>query len=133
MHSAPFGELIATSAVRAGVRAVIIEGAVRDVEALEMLKLPVYSRAICPGGCNKDGGGEIGTIIACGGVAVRPGDIIIADRDGITVVPLEDAEVVAAASRKKVNAENQRMREIKAGMLVRPEIDVQLRKLGVID
>jgi 4-hydroxy-4-methyl-2-oxoglutarate aldolase len=131
--SAPFGELIATSAKMAGIRAVIIDGAVRDVEALEALKLPVYSRAICPGGCNKDGGGEIGTIIACGNVAVRPGDIIIADRDGITVVPLEDATAVAAASTKKVASENQRMQEIEDGVLVRPEIDVQLRKLGVID
>jgi 4-hydroxy-4-methyl-2-oxoglutarate aldolase len=132
-NSAPFGELLATSAVNAGIRAVIIDGAVRDSEALEMLKLPVYSRAICPGGCNKDGGGEIGAIIACGGVAVRPGDIIIADRDGITVVPLEDAGTVAAASRKKVDSEHQRMQEIKAGVLVRPEIDAQLRKLGIID
>lgn len=130
--NSPFGELLATSAVKAGIRAVIVDGSVRDVEALEALRLPVYSRAICPGGCNKDGGGEIGAIIACGGVAVRPGDIIVADRDGVTVVPLEDAEAVAKASIRKVNSETARMTEINAGVLVRPEIDEQLRRLKVI-
>ncbi len=133
VSSAPFGELLATSAVKSGIRAVIIDGSVRDVEALEALQLPVYSRGICPGGCNKDGGGEVGAIIACGGVAVRPGDIIVADWDGVTVVPLEDAEDVAKASARKVASEVARMEEIKAGVLVRPEIDEQLRRLKIID
>jgi len=47
----------------------------------------VYARGLCPNGCNKDGPGEVGTIIACGGVAVRPGDVVIADRDGVLVRP----------------------------------------------
>lgn len=131
--SAPFGELLATSALLQGVRAVIVDGCVRDAEALEALQLPVYSRGICPGGCNKDGGGEIGTIIACGGVAVRPGDIILADHDGVTVVPLDDAEAVAHASVRKMDSEAKRMQEIKAGVIVRPEIDEQLRRLKVIE
>lgn len=132
VSNAPFGELLATSAVNAGIVAVVIDGAVRDVEALEALTLPVYARGICPGGCNKDGGGEIGSIVACGGVAVRPGDIIVADRDGVTVVPLDDATEVAQASVKKVESESKRMAEIRAGVLVRPEIDEQLRRLKVI-
>src|SRR5579863_5537277 len=91
-----FGELLATSAVKLGVRGVILDGTVRDAGALEALRLPVYSRGLCPNGCNKDGAGEVGAVIACGGVAVRPGDIIVADRDGVTVIPLEDAAEVAA-------------------------------------
>jgi len=133
ISSAPFGELLATSAVKSGIRAVIIDGSVRDVEALEALQLPVYSRGVCPGGCNKDGGGEVGAIIACGGVAVRPGDIIVADWDGVTVVPLEDAEAVAKAAVRKVASEAARMEEIRAGVLVRPEIDEHLRQLQIID
>src|SRR5579872_5119293 len=70
-----FGELIASSAVKVGVRGVIVDGTVRDAEALQALRLPVYARGLCPNGCNKDGAGEVGTIIACGGVAVRPGEI----------------------------------------------------------
>jgi len=68
---------------------------------------PVYARGLCPNGCNKDGGGEVGAIIACGGVAVRPGDIIVVDRDGVAVVPLDDAAEVAQLTVAKVGSERQ--------------------------
>jgi len=132
MANAGFGELIATSAVKIGIRAVIVDGMVRDAEALEALRLPVYSRGLCPNGCNKDGSGEVGAIVACGGVAVRPGDVIIADRDGITVVPLDDAAEVAALAVAQVEREQERLDEIAKGVLVRPEIDESLRKLKII-
>ncbi len=128
-----FGELLATSAVKLGVRGVIVDGTVRDADALEALRLPVYARGLCPNGCNKDGGGEVGAIIACGGVAVRPGDIIVADRDGVTVVPLEDAAEVAALAGAQVERERKRLAEIERGVLVRPEIDEYLRKLKIIE
>src|SRR5579863_7754185 len=111
-----FGELLATSAVRLGVRAVIVDGTVRDRDALESLGLPVYARGLCPNGCNKDGAGEVGAIIACGGVAVRPGDIIIADRDGVTVVPLDDAAEVARQAMGQMEREHKRMLEIEKGV-----------------
>jgi regulator of RNase E activity RraA len=128
-----FGELVATSAVKIGVRGVIVDGTVRDVEALEHLQLPVYSRGVCPNGCNKDGPGEVGTAIACGGVAVRAGDVIVADRDGVTVVALEDAAEVARLAAGQVAREEKRKAEIERGVLVRPEIDAALRELGIID
>jgi 4-hydroxy-4-methyl-2-oxoglutarate aldolase len=128
-----FGELIATSAVKIGIRSVIVDGTVRDVEELQALKLPVYARGLCSNGCNKDGPGEVGAIISCGGVAVRPGDIIIADRDGVTVVPLDDAPEVAKLSLAHVEREKVRLAEIEKGVLVRPEIDEQLRRLKIID
>jgi regulator of RNase E activity RraA len=128
-----FGELVATSAVKIGVRGVIVDGTVRDAEALQALALPVYARGLCANGCNKDGPGEVGAIISCGGVAVRPGDIIIADRDGVAVVPLEDAVEVAKLAAAQVEREESRMAEIKKGALVRPEIDEQLRSLKIIE
>lgn len=131
--NAAFGELMGTSAVKIGLRAVIIDGVVRDADALERMRLPVYARGLSPNSCNKDGGGEVGSIIACGGVAVRPGDIIIADRDGVTVVPLDDAEEVAKLAAAQVTREEQRLAEIDRGVLVRPEIDEALRKLKIID
>jgi len=88
---------------------------------------------LCPNGCNKDGAGEVGAIVACGGVAVRPGDIIIADRDGVTVVPLDDAAEVANLAAAKVEREQKRLAEIEKGVLVRPEIDEALRRLKIID
>lgn len=132
MANAGFGELIATSAVKIGIRAVIVDGMVRDAEALEALRLPVYSRGLCPNGCNKDGAGEVGAIIACGGVAVRPGDVIITDQDGVTVVPLDDALEVATLAAAQVERERKRLTEIAKGILVRPEIDESLRKLKII-
>ena len=126
-----FGELLASSAVRIGIRAVIVDGTVRDAEALEALALPVYARGLCPNGCNKDGPGEVGAIVACGGVAVRPGDLVLADRDGVTVIPLPDAPEVARLAQAQMAAERQRMAEIERGVLVRPEIDRKLASLGI--
>jgi 4-hydroxy-4-methyl-2-oxoglutarate aldolase len=131
--NAGFGELLATSAVKIGVRAVIVDGTVRDADALQAMRLSVYSRGLSPNGCNKDGAGEVGAIIACGGVAVRPGDIVIADRDGVTVVPLDDAAEVARLAAGQMAREQKRLAEIESGVLVRPEIDEALRKAGVID
>jgi len=128
-----FGELIAASAKKIGISAVIVDGTVRDAEALEALQLPVYSRGLCPNGCNKDGAGEVGAVVACGGVAVRPGDVIIADRDGVTVVPLDDAAEVAKLAAAQVEREQKRLAEIEKGVLVRPEIDEALRRLKIID
>lgn len=131
--NAVFGELLATSAVRIGVAGAIVDGAVRDADAIERLGLPVYARGLCPNGCNKDGPGEVGAMVACGGVAVRPGDVIAADRDGVAVVPLDDAEEVAGLARAQMEREEKRLAEIARGVLVRPEIDEELRRLKVID
>jgi regulator of RNase E activity RraA len=131
--SSGFGELLATSASKIGIRGVIVDGTVRDAEALQAMQLPVYSRGLSPNGCNKDGAGEVGAIVACGGVAVRPGDVIIADRDGVTVVPLDDAANVAGLAIQQMEREQKRLSEIAKGVLVRPEIDEALRKAKVID
>jgi 4-hydroxy-4-methyl-2-oxoglutarate aldolase len=131
--NSPFGELIATSALKLGVRGVIVDGTVRDAEALERLKLPVYARGLSPNGCNKDGAGEVGGVIACGGVAVRSGDIIVADCDGIAVVPLEDAAEVARLAAAQAHREAERLSEIEKGVVLRPEITEQLRHIKIID
>jgi regulator of RNase E activity RraA len=130
--NSPFGELLATSAVRKGIRGVIVDGSVRDARGLEKLKLPTYARRLSPSGCNKDGGGEVGTPIACGGVAVHSGDIILADTDGVTVIPLQDAEEVAHSAAAQVERERDRLREIENGVLTRPEIDEYLRRLKIL-
>jgi regulator of RNase E activity RraA len=131
--SSCFGELLATSAVKIGVRAVIVDGTVRDAEPIEAMGLPIYARGLSPSGCNKDGAGEVGAIIACGGVAVRPGDVIVADRDGVTVVPLEDGPEVAKLAAAQMAREHKRLEEIHKGVLVRPEIDEYLRTMKVIE
>lgn len=131
--NAGWGELLATSARRAGIAGVVLDGMVRDIDALEAMRFPVWARGLSVSGCNKDGGGEVGAVIACGGVAVRPGDVIVGDRDGVAVVPLEDAEQVARLSEEIVFKERKRLEEIARGVLVRPEIDETLRRAGVIE
>jgi regulator of RNase E activity RraA len=125
--------LLASSAVKFGVRAVIVDGTVRDGAELEALRMPAYSRGLCCNSCFKDGSGEVGLPIACGGVVVRSGDIVIADYDGVTVVPLEDAREAAVLAQDVAAKERKRLEEIAGGLLIRPEIDETLRKLKIIE
>ena len=78
----------------------VIDGPVRDVDALQEMDLPVYATGSTPGGPYKEGPGEVNVPIACGGISVHPGDIIVADADGIIVVPLKDAPEVLEAAKK---------------------------------
>ncbi len=131
--NAGWGELLATSAMKTGIRGAVLDGMARDIDALEAMRMPVWARGLAISGCNKDGAGEVGAVIACGGVAVRPGDVIVADRDGVAVVPLDDAAEVARLAMEIFHKERQRLDEIANGLLVRPEIDETLRRAGAID
>jgi regulator of RNase E activity RraA len=131
--SAVFGELMGRSAASARIGGLVVDGAVRDVEALTQLRLPVFSRSVCPGGCDKDGPGEINVPIACGGAAVLPGDIIVGDEDGVAVVPQADADAVLAAVAAVADRERQRVEEIRSGRLFRADVDDLLRRKGVIE
>jgi len=92
-----------------------------------------YSRTVSPGGCDKDGPGEINVPIACGNTVVMPGDIVVGDDDGVTVVPRDVAEEVLPLVDALVKREQARIAEIQRGVLYRPEIDEALRKKGVIE
>lgn len=77
-----------------GLAAVIVDGAVRDPEEIEALDLPVFARSVATASPPVDGPGEVNVPVACGGVVVRPGDIIVADGNGIVAVPQDAAEWV---------------------------------------
>ena len=78
----------------------VLDGPIRDTDALRQMPLPVYATGSTPGGPHKEGPGEINVPIACGGISVNPGDIIVADADGIIVIPLRDAPNVLEAAKK---------------------------------
>jgi len=131
--SAVFGEIMATTAVEANLGGIIVDGAIRDVDGLEALGLPAFSRTVTPGGCDKDGPGEINVPIACGNTPVMPGDIVVGDLDGVAVVPREDAAQVLEKVQALEERERKRIAAIKAGDLFKGEIDESLRAKGVLE
>jgi regulator of RNase E activity RraA len=88
---------------------------------------------VSPGGCDKDGPGEINVPISCGNTVVAPGDIVVGDRDGVAVIPHAHAEAVLDLVLKLVERETARIAEIEAGTVFRPDIDELLRKHRVIE
>lgn len=131
--SAVFGELMCRTAVAQRLGGIVVDGAIRDAEGIAALGFPAFSRSLTPGGCDKDGPGEINVAVSCGGAVVQPGDIIVGDSDGIAVVPRADAAEVLELVRALVRNEEKRIAEIQSGQLFKPDIDEALRKKGVIE
>ena len=131
--SAVFGEMMTTAAKAKGLGGIIVDGAIRDVEAIARMGFPAYSRTVCPGGCDKDGWGEVNVPISCGGTVVMPGDIVVGDDDGVAVVPRGEAEAVLELVAQLMEYERTRIAEINGSLLFRPEIDAVLRQKGVIE
>jgi regulator of RNase E activity RraA len=98
--AAIMGELVGLMATQRGIAAIIVDGPVRDASELAKGSLPVYSRRTCHVGPTKVGPGELHSDIRVGGVQVRDGDLVIADRDGITVVPAAEVEESIAGGEK---------------------------------
>lgn len=91
---AVFGDLLAEICLARGVRGVVLDGATRDLEAIAELGLPVWARAGTPAGPTKTGPGVIGETVAIGGAVVDPGDIVVADGDGVAVIANDNAASV---------------------------------------
>ncbi len=131
-NTAGFGGLMARTAKRVGIAGLIIDGAVRDGDDFKELGLPVYSRTVVASGCFKDGPGEVNFPICCGGVVVMPGDVVIASKDGIVVVPREDADYVLQETKAIWAREAKRVKEIEEGVLFKADIDNVLRAKKII-
>jgi 4-hydroxy-4-methyl-2-oxoglutarate aldolase len=130
--SAVFGELMCTTAAAKRIGGIVVDGAIRDVEAITRIGMPAFSRSISPGACDKDGPGEVNVPISCGGTVVAPGDVVVGDADGVVVVPRAHAAEVLQLVAELIERERMRMGEIRAGQLFLPDVDELLRKKGVI-
>ena len=131
-HSwALLGFLMVKTAMRLGLAGMIVDGCVRDAAEIRNSGFPVFAAGINPNGPMKEGPGEINYPIQCAGQIVHPGDIMVADDDGVVVVRQEHAEVAIEKVEAVIAIEAKRLAEIEAGMTTRPGLDEMLKAKGL--
>jgi 4-hydroxy-4-methyl-2-oxoglutarate aldolase len=111
------GELLATQARARGVAAMLIDAAVRDVEELVALRLPIWARWVRVRGAGKDVAGSIGGPVSVGGARIRSGDAVVLDGDGVAVVERERVDEVMRAARQRAERERVKREQLQGGAL----------------
>jgi 4-hydroxy-4-methyl-2-oxoglutarate aldolase len=133
LSSALMGEIMAQQCVALGVAGVVIDGAVRDSEAIRALGFPMFAAGLNPNGPTKFVPGRLNHSISIGGVTVNPGDLIVGDADGVVVIERHKAKAMLPLAAEKLAAETKRIADIKSRKALRPGwLDSALRAAGVV-
>ena len=130
--AALMGTIMMNACRQVGIAGVVIDGAVRDSVEIDEMDFPVFSVGTNPNGPTKLASGRIGHPVSVGGVAVRPGDLVIGDADGVVVVEREKVQTLLQAAAKKVKDEAARIEAIKNGNTAAKWLDSALRNAGVL-
>ena len=97
LDRALLGDIIAQQLYVRGASGVVVDGAVRDLDGIDRVGLPVWAAGVTPAGPSHDGPGFIGRPVACGGLVVHTGDVVVADRDGVAIIPADRLDEIADA------------------------------------
>lgn len=125
------GEIMISYAINRGIAGLVINGSIRDSDAVRGMSFPVYAAGVTHRGPLKSGPGEIGRAIAFDGMVIEPGDLIIGDGDGVLCIPFDQVEEVYQASAAKKKAEDKTLADLKAGgSMDRAWVDATLKQLG---
>ncbi len=125
-----FGEFVVKAAKAKGVAGIVCDGMCRDLSGIRATGLPTFVLGASPAAPGKDGPGEIGGRVSCGGVVVEAGDIVVGDEDGVVVVPLADGRAVALALAAVRQKEASMQANLDAGQLIPGWVDKRLAELG---
>ena len=127
------GELMGRCMKELGLAGMVVDGTVRDLDECKKLGLAIFARGTVCGAGDKMGPGEVNFPISCGGVVIMPGDIIVGDKDGVVVIPKDDAIDVFLAADKKLASEKKRHEEIDRGIYVKPDVEQNMLKNGFVE
>ena len=108
------------------VAGIVLDGPIRDIDEIGKWDFPVYATGTTPGGPYKEGPGEVNVPIACGGISVEPGDIILADPDGVIVIPRNDAATILEDAKKFQAADEGKLEKTRQGTINRGWVDKAL-------